>query len=100
VWLKNLSYICPMKNYNTLEGLERYYITDHTNKQTEASSIYGQDVWYFKSIKIRKSFSAFAMVNTKTNEYLLRCDPCDDQEYEVYHKFCQDYNNPEWVVLS
>jgi hypothetical protein len=89
-----------MKNYNTLEGLERYYITDHTNKLTDASEIYGDDVWYFKCIRIRKSFIAFPMVNLKTNEYILRCDPCDDEEYEAYRKFCDDYNDPEWVVLS
>lgn len=88
-----------MKNYNTLEGLEKHYISNHTNKTTEAS-VWGNGVWYFKEITIRNSFRAFAMVNINTNEYMLRCDPVDDEQYETFELFCEEYGDPEWIVLS
>jgi len=88
-----------MKNYNTLEGLEKYYISDVKNiltRYTESE----EGVYYFKDCLIRNSFRAFAMVNINTGGYILRCDPCDDEQYETYKKFCEDYGYPEWVVLS
>lgn len=90
-----------MKNYNTLEGLEKYYIPDTTNMTLET------DVWepgsryaYYKDITIKKSFRAFAMVNLDTFEYVLRCDPINDEQYRQYELFCIENGTPEWVVLS
>ena len=88
-----------MKNYNTLEGLEKYYISNPSNKNTEASH-YGPDVFYYSDCVIRNSFVAFAMVNTNTLEYILRCDPINDEQYQAYEEFCEDYGNPDWIVLS
>jgi hypothetical protein len=88
-----------MKNYNTLEGIERYYITNLDNAITEASYM-GPNVWYYTDMTVRNSFRAFGMVDTNTLEYILRCDPVTDEQYEEYRQFCEDYDNPEWIVLS
>lgn len=88
------------KNYNTLYGIEQYYIPNRENRTVEASSIYGSNVWYYREITVRNSFRAFAMVNLDTLQYILRCDPVDDDQYNEYHKFCEEYDNPEWIVLS
>jgi len=89
-----------MKNYNTLEGIERYYISNLKNKMVDGSGAWGKDVWYYTDIKVRNGFKAFAMVNINTFEYMLRCDPINDIQYKEYEKFCEEYNNPTWIQLS
>lgn len=88
-----------MKNYNSLQEFEMEYIVNTDNKSVHAPS-YGPNFYYYNDVIINNSFRAFPMVDINTFQYILRCDPISDEEYDDYVKFCEDNGNPEWITLS
>lgn len=88
-----------MKNYKTLKGLFRFYIQDENNKCIDGSDAWGENIWYWKTCKVQGIY-VYPMVNIKTKNAMLRFDPIDDEQYELFNTIWEQYGKPAWICLS
>jgi hypothetical protein len=87
-----------MKNYQTLEELEKEYIPNTNNISTNADWI-GVSWYYYKWTKVR-GIQVTPMVDVSNFSYYLRFDPGSVEEYKIYDEICEEYGNPDWIRLS
>lgn len=88
-----------MKNYKTIEGLYKHFILNEENKSVDAGDAWGDNVWYYNWCKFR-GIDVLPMVNIETKDFMLRFDPCTDEQYQEYENICEENDNPSWIVLS